>query len=88
VKEELEQRISNVMHLLASRQRCQGYITLKLKRILPNLRRAIEKVEEGTYGFCDACDEAIPEERLRVVPGAIRCAHCQEIIESLPRPPS
>ena len=76
-KEALEERINDVVRILASRQRCQGYVTLKLKKILPQLRRAIEKIEEGTYGLCDDCDGKIPAKRLNAVPGATRCVACQ-----------
>ena len=38
---------------------------------LARIERALEKIEEGTYGFSDASGEAIPIERLEAVPDAI-----------------
>ncbi len=31
---------------------------------------AIEKMDEGVYGICEVCNEAIPLERLRALPSA------------------
>ena len=39
--------------------------------------RALEKLEEGTYGLCEDCGEAIPQERLDVVPWATTCVRCR-----------
>lgn len=30
--------------------------------------RALEKIQDGTYGICEGTGEPIPEERLRVIP--------------------
>jgi RNA polymerase-binding transcription factor len=38
--------------------------------------RALEKLDEGTYGTCDACGERIGEERLEAVPWAALCVDC------------
>jgi DnaK suppressor protein len=40
---------------------------------LQDVLRAIEKLDEGTYGSCDVCGEAIPPERLEAMPWATRC---------------
>jgi DnaK suppressor protein len=39
--------------------------------------RALEKLEEGTYGVCDACGEPIPEERLEAIPWTALCVGCR-----------
>ena len=38
--------------------------------------RALEKIEEGTYGLCDRCGTLIPEERLEARPWSVRCVSC------------
>lgn len=38
--------------------------------------RALEKVDEGTYGVCDTCGAQIPEGRLEIHPWAGRCVAC------------
>jgi DnaK suppressor protein len=38
---------------------------------LARIARALQKIEDGTYGFSDASGEPIPRERLEAVPEAI-----------------
>jgi DnaK suppressor protein len=40
-------------------------------RRLSDIRRALEKIEQGTYGFSDLSDEPIPKARLEAMPEAI-----------------
>ena len=40
---------------------------------LDETERAIAKLDEGTYGECDVCGEAIGAERLEFRPYATRC---------------
>lgn len=35
--------------------------------------RALEKIEEGSYGVCDRCGEPIPAGRLDVAPESVFC---------------
>jgi phage/conjugal plasmid C-4 type zinc finger TraR family protein len=86
-KTQLEARIARILRILDTQQRLPGYQALKLRLVIPHLKRAIEKVEEGTYGLCDDCTSEIPKERLRVVPGTTRCVECQQRFEtSCPNP--
>ncbi len=39
---------------------------------------AMQRVEEGSYGRCEACEEDIREERLEVLPYARFCVRCAE----------
>jgi len=36
-------------------------------------KRALEKIENGTYGICDKCGKEIPEARLEASPSATTC---------------
>lgn len=38
--------------------------------------RALEKLDEGTYGTCDACGRPIAPARLRVAPESTLCIEC------------
>jgi DnaK suppressor protein len=38
---------------------------------------ALERVEAGTYGVCEACGKPIPKARLEVVPEATLCVGCK-----------
>lgn len=41
--------------------------------VLAEVRRALAKLEEGTYGRCDVCGQAIGEGRLEARPWAVTC---------------
>ena len=43
--------------------------------------KALEMIEQGTYGQCIDCDQKIAERRLQSFPNASRCVGCQEKAE-------
>jgi RNA polymerase-binding transcription factor DksA len=43
--------------------------------------RALTRLEQGTYGYCEDCDVAIPAERLQIRPEATRCVACQAALD-------
>jgi len=47
-------------------------------RLLRNVRAALGRIAEGTYGTCFECEEEISHKRLRAVPWATLCIACQE----------
>jgi DnaK suppressor protein len=47
-----------------------------LEASLLRLDRALAKLDEGTYGICDACGGAIPEKRLEAMPDSVLCVNC------------
>jgi DnaK suppressor protein len=48
-------------------------VARRLDAKLADVQRAIEKLDEGTYGRCDVCGEAIAPERLAAIASAVRC---------------
>lgn len=50
-----------------------------------NVRKAINRFFEGTYGICEDCTDDIPVERLLQLPEATRCAECKETHEKKQR---
>lgn len=46
-----------------------------------NLLRALRKLDEGSYGICESCEEEIPIKRLKAIPGAKCCISCQMRLE-------
>jgi DnaK suppressor protein len=54
---------------------------------MAEIDRALEKLDEGTYGTCDDCGRQIPVARLRAVPWATRCVSCQTEREQERREP-
>ena len=45
----------------------------KLQVTRADVVRAMEKLDDGTYGRCDVCGEPIPEGRLEALPWAVLC---------------
>ena len=56
-------------------------VTNKEFSILRQIDRALEKIDEGTYGFCDITNEEIPIKRLEAVPYATMTVRAQEKYE-------
>ncbi len=50
----------------------------QVERRLENVERALQKIEEGTYGLSDDSGEPIPRGRLEAVPEAVRTVDEQE----------
>jgi RNA polymerase-binding transcription factor DksA len=48
---------------------------------LTDIDRAFRRLEEGTYGQCEACGRKIPQSRLQAIPGARFCVKDQARVE-------
>lgn len=48
------------------------YVQLRL------IEEALDRLQSGDYGVCLACEEPIPDKRLRALPWARYCVTCQE----------
>jgi DnaK suppressor protein len=46
--------------------------------LLRNVRAALRRIDEGTYGVCVHCEEDISPKRLNAVPWTPFCIACQE----------
>ena len=49
--------------------------------ILAAIDAALKRIEEGTYGICQDCGARITDERLDVMPYAVRCVSCKSEYE-------
>src|SRR5713226_1924615 len=49
---------------------------------LRNAHAALRRIEEGSFGLCQECDQDIHPKRLAAVPWAPYCIRCQEAIDS------
>jgi len=56
-------------------------VTNKEFSLLRQIDRALEKIEEGTYGVCDLSGEEIPLKRLEALPYATMTVKAQEKFE-------
>ena len=69
---------------LASSELNQG-MTLRLKdrerSLLQKIELALSKIEQGTFGICDGCEEPIEPKRLEARPVAEFCIRCKEAQE-------
>lgn len=52
------------------------------RRELDQIERALEALEEGTYGACEECGDSIGKDRLRALPFATMCIDCKREAES------
>ena len=48
---------------------------------LKKIHKALQQIEDNTYGLCDSCDEQIGYERLTARPTAQECITCKEEAE-------
>jgi DnaK suppressor protein len=46
--------------------------------LLRNVRAALGRIEDGSYGICMQCEEEISPKRLNAVPQTPFCIQCQE----------
>jgi DnaK suppressor protein len=44
---------------------------------LAEIDEALDRVQAGTFGLCESCEEPIPKVRLNAVPHARFCVECQ-----------
>jgi DnaK suppressor protein len=59
------------------------------QEVLKEIRAALKKIDDGTYGICEGCVEQgrppskcwIPKTRLRVIPQSRFCVACAEKLE-------
>ena len=47
------------------------------ERVLGAIESALRRIEEGTYGACLSCQEAVPPERLEALPWTTSCIDCK-----------
>jgi DnaK suppressor protein len=47
-----------------------------LEERLKKVEKALKKIEEGNYGFCEKCNQKIEETRLKIDPAAPFCRSC------------
>ena len=56
--------------------------TLRLRdrdrKLLVKIQEAIKRLENGTFGVCGSCGQAIPSRRLERLPAANLCVACKE----------
>ena len=51
-------------------------------RLIRKIKRTLDKIEEGTFGICEACEEEINPLRLKARPVAAYCIRCKTLMEA------
>ena len=51
------------------------------RQLMLEVDKALERIEDGSYGRCANCGTEIAEKRLEAVPWARHCIDCQELAE-------
>lgn len=77
---ELDQtRVGRLSRQDALQSQALSVASLARSRVeIGRLQAALARIEEGEYGWCEACGEAIPEARLEIDPAADYCVTCAE----------
>ena len=52
-------------------------------RLIGKIKQSLGRIEEGTFGICEACGEEISLERLKARPVATYCITCKSKMEAL-----
>ena len=63
-----------------------AFALIQLKaQVLTRIDEAMGRLDDGTYGYCGECGDAIAAPRLRALPFAVRCRDCEEMCEKSER---
>jgi RNA polymerase-binding protein DksA len=46
--------------------------------LMTQIERAVERIDNGTYGFCERCGKPIPKARLKAFPAATLDVACKQ----------
>ena len=52
------------------------------RTVLLQIDEALNRIDDGAYGFCANCGTPISEKRLAAVPWSPHCVDCQELAEN------
>ncbi len=81
---ELDQaRVGRVSRMDAMQQRAMAQAAARLAGAEEaRIRKAMDRIRAGDYGYCTNCDEKIPEKRLDFDPSVLFCIGCARASES------
>jgi len=51
------------------------------RKLIMEIDEALQRIEDGTYGICEGCNEPIPKERLKAIPWSRYCVDYARLIE-------
>lgn len=53
-------------------------LSMREKETFSKLNNALQRIEEGSFGLCEECEEPIAEKRLQAIPYCTTCISCAE----------
>ena len=75
----VEQHSDQLEDIQGASERALSMLNLdRESKQLRNARAALVRIQDGTFGLCEECDEEIPEKRLAAIPWAALCIICEE----------
>lgn len=77
-KEDLGADLADAGFAIVEREQAVT-VAANAKALIRQIDDALARMEEGTYGICDACGEPIANARLEAIPYATFCVDDQEI---------
>ena len=54
------------------------YMIARTRKYLNYLNKALNMIDDGTFGICISCKKLIPKARLEEVPHTTKCVGCKE----------
>jgi len=48
------------------------------RKLIAKIRKALERIDDGSFGICERCGEDISEQRLKIRPVTTFCIDCKE----------
>lgn len=52
------------------------------RKLISKVKEAIQRIDDGTFGICDECEEYIPLKRLLARPVTTQCVECKTKAEN------
>lgn len=69
----------------ATERNFSHHLCSRNNRVIKEIEQALRNIEDGTYGICDRCEEAITIKRLKARPMTRYCIRCKTEIENQKR---
>ena len=77
-----QQRVGRVSRMDALQQQAMGQESERRRKLeLRRIAAALDRIDEGDYGYCLSCDELIATARLEFDPAATLCIDCAKKAE-------
>lgn len=76
------QRAEHLGRLSANDRQIGESLLTGARAALRDVRQALRRMQDGTYGLCRQCGERLSTERLEVLPQVALCMPCQQAAES------